>query len=95
MWPFKPKSKPARISFPPALHAKYDAAQTTRENLRHWAMADGLSADAAASSEVRKTLRQRARYEVARWDTGHFAEPREEQHCPTLVSPANSQIRSR
>jgi len=65
MWPFKSKSKPARVSFPPALHAKYDAAQTTRENLRHWAMADGLSADAAASSDVRKTLRQRARYEVS------------------------------
>ena len=47
------------------LQAKYDAAQTTRENMRHWVMADSLSADAAASSDVRKTLRQRARYEVA------------------------------
>ena len=65
MWPFKTKTKPARISLPVTLHAKYDAAQTTRENLRHWAMADGLSADAAASSDVRKTLRQRARYEVS------------------------------
>ena len=65
MWPFRTKTKPARISLPVTLHAKYDAAQTTRENLRHWAMADGLSADAAASSDVRKTLRQRARYEVS------------------------------
>jgi lambda family phage portal protein len=47
------------------LHAKYDAAQTTRENIRHWIMADGLSADAAASNDVRKKLRERARYEVA------------------------------
>ncbi|MCP4896088.1 MAG: phage portal protein [bacterium] len=45
--------------------AKYDAAQTTDENMRHWAMADGLSADAANSPEVRRTLRNRARYEVA------------------------------
>lgn len=65
MWPFKSKTRSAGGSFPASLQAKYDAAQTTRENLRHWAMADGLSADAAASSEVRRTLRQRARYEVA------------------------------
>jgi hypothetical protein len=38
------------------LHAKYDAAQTTRENLRHWAMADGLSADAAASTGACRRL---------------------------------------
>jgi lambda family phage portal protein len=65
MWPFRSKSKTQRTTVPVTLHAKYDAAQTTRENLRHWVMADGLSADAAAGSEVRKTLRQRARYEVA------------------------------
>ncbi len=45
--------------------AKYDAAQTTDDNMRHWAQADGLSADAANSPEVRRTLRNRARYEVA------------------------------
>lgn len=39
MWPLKPKTRSARVSFPVTLHAKYDAAQTTRENLRHWAMA--------------------------------------------------------
>ena len=48
-----------------SLRARYDAAQTTRENRRHWAQADHLSADAAASSAVRRVLRSRARYEVA------------------------------
>lgn len=47
------------------LRARYDAAVTTHENRRHWASADGLSADAANSPEVRRTLRNRARYEVA------------------------------
>ncbi|MBE7457412.1 MAG: phage portal protein [Phycisphaerae bacterium] len=47
------------------LQAKYDAAQTTPENRRHWAHADHLSANAAASPEVRRILRSRARYEVA------------------------------
>lgn len=47
------------------LRARYDAAQTTHENRRHWANADHLSANAAASAEVRRTLRCRARYEVA------------------------------
>ncbi len=65
MWPFRRKSKTIRTTVPVTLHAKYDAAQTTRENIRHWIMADGLSADAAASSDVRKKLRERARYEVA------------------------------
>ncbi len=47
------------------LRARYDAAQTTHENRRHWANADHLSPDAAASAEVRRILRSRARYEVA------------------------------
>jgi len=47
------------------LAARYDAAVTTDGNRRHWANADGLSADAAASPEVRRVLRNRARYEVA------------------------------
>jgi lambda family phage portal protein len=52
---------PRRIS----IRARYDAAQTTDANRKHWANADGLSADAAASPEVRRTLRNRARYESA------------------------------
>ena len=48
-----------------AIRARFDAAQTTAENRRHWAHADQLSANAAASPEVRRILRSRARYEVA------------------------------
>ena len=47
------------------VRAKYDAAQTTTDNLKHWALADGLSADSANSAAVRQKLRNRARYEVA------------------------------
>ena len=47
------------------LRARYDAAATTDGNRRHWANADGLSADAATNPEVRRVLRNRARYEVA------------------------------
>lgn len=49
----------------PVLRARYDAAQTTPDNARHWAAADGLGANAANSPAVRATLRSRARYEVA------------------------------
>lgn len=47
------------------VRAKYDAAQTTPENARHWANADLLSAEAAANPEVRRALRSRSRYEIA------------------------------
>lgn len=47
------------------LRGRYDAATTSADNYRHWAAADGLSANAANSPEVRRTLRNRARYEVA------------------------------
>ena len=47
------------------VRAKFDSAQTTADNRRHWANTDGLSADAAANPEVRRVLRNRARYEVA------------------------------
>ena len=45
--------------------ARFDAAQTTTDNHRHWAAADHLSADMEASPEVRRILRQRSRYEVS------------------------------
>ena len=48
-----------------AIRARYDAAQTSTENTRHWAWSDSLSADSANSATVRKTLRDRTRYEVA------------------------------
>jgi len=68
MWPFRQNRKARRscpAAVPAVLRARYDAAQTTAENARHWAMADALSADSAASADVRKKLRERARYEVA------------------------------
>jgi len=65
-WPF---TKRSRRTGPRAkllvVRAKFDSAQTNADNRRHWANADGLSADAAANAEVRRTLRNRARYEVA------------------------------
>ncbi len=47
------------------VRARYDAAVTTDDNRRHWGNADGLSANAANSADVRRILRNRARYEVA------------------------------
>ena len=49
---------------PRRVTAKFDAAQTNANNSNHWAEADNLSADAAASKSVRKILRARARYEI-------------------------------
>jgi hypothetical protein len=39
------------------VHARFDSALTTDDNRRHWMMADGLSADAAANPGVRFILR--------------------------------------
>lgn len=47
-----------------AVRARYDAAQTSDNNRRHWANADLLSADAAGNPGVRARLRSRCRYEV-------------------------------
>jgi lambda family phage portal protein len=47
------------------VRAKFDSASTSPENARHWAQADDLSANAAMGAQVRRTLRNRARYEVA------------------------------
>ena len=47
------------------VRGKFDSAATNEDNRRHWANADGLSADSAASVDVRRTLRNRSRYEVA------------------------------
>ena len=46
------------------LRARFDSAQTTKDNAKHWSAAEFLSADAEADSNVRKILRTRARYEV-------------------------------
>lgn len=71
---FVPSRKAARVAqreamfahgFAKRLQAQYEAAQTTDENENHWANARGLAADAAADPGVRKTIRDRARYEDA------------------------------
>ena len=46
-----------------SLSASYDAAANTAETAKHWRYADNLSAAAANSVSVRKTLRERSRYE--------------------------------
>lgn len=46
------------------LRAKYDAAQTSVNNERHWGNADNLDPHAANSLTVRRKLRSRSRYEV-------------------------------
>ena len=46
------------------LTAGYDAAAETKDSAKHWRWADHHSAAAANSSSVRKTLRQRSRYEI-------------------------------
>ncbi len=53
------------VHVPLKVGGRYDAAATTDENRRHWANADHLSASAANNPQVRRTLRSRARYEVA------------------------------
>jgi len=47
------------------IRGKFDIAQTTDHNSAHWAQADSLSADSAASQGIRQTIRNRARYEQA------------------------------
>ena len=68
LWPSKKKDAPVRKSlggrFVSWMRARFDAAQTTKDNAKHWGAADFLSADAEADSNVRKILRTRARYEV-------------------------------
>lgn len=54
-----------RFAWFPSIRARYDAAHTSDENRRHWANADHLSANAAGNVNVRRILRNRARYEVA------------------------------
>lgn len=50
---------------PKSVRAKYDAAGSHADNRNHWQNADALSSIAANTPSVRKTLRNRARYEIA------------------------------
>ena len=58
-------ASPSRQRSAPVMRARYDSAQTTDNNRRYWSNADFLSANAANSTGIRKTLRNRARYECA------------------------------
>ena len=60
----KPSAVKAILGIPKWIRSRFDAAQTTKDNARHWAAAEFLSADAEADSATRKILRTRARYEV-------------------------------
>lgn len=62
---FGPRSKPAKSSRPLSHRplATIDNATTTDENRKHWAEVDNYSAVAQLTPEVRKRLRERARYE--------------------------------
>ena len=53
--------RPAAV---PIVRARYDAAEKG-DDYRHWSNADAFAADAALSPSVRRTLRNRARYERA------------------------------
>lgn len=54
---------PARGTPAHSRRAGYDAARTTDENRKHWANADSLHAVSQLTPDVRRTLRNRARYE--------------------------------
>jgi hypothetical protein len=90
MWPFgkrraeKDAARVRALAFQLArrVAGRYDAAQTTDENSRHWAAADDLSADASASPEVRRVLRRRARYEVG---NGGYANGMNKQKANDLI----------
>jgi lambda family phage portal protein len=61
-----PPARPARAQGRPSgrLQARYDSVFTHEGNENHWALTDFLSARAANSKEVRRTLRMRCRYEA-------------------------------
>ena len=68
LWPSRKKGGGERKTlggrFVSWMRARFDAAQTTKDNAKHWGAAEFLSADAEADPNVRKILRTRARYEV-------------------------------
>lgn len=55
----------------PTRESKYDAAQTTTENINRWKDATALSANAENSPDVRAKLRNRSRYEYA--NNGYYS----------------------
>jgi len=53
------------VDYRSGFKAGYDAARTTTQSRKHWADADALAAVSSNTPAVRRTLRNRARYEVA------------------------------
>lgn len=61
----KPRPHPERPdSRLAAIRAKYDLAQTTDDNSKHWGQADAYDSDSANSRAVRKLMIHRSRYET-------------------------------
>ena len=60
---FRGKTKPRPVAVP-AVRGKFDAAESG-DDYKHWSNADAFAADAALSPFVRRTMRNRARYERA------------------------------
>lgn len=58
---FRAKQKP-RATAVPVVRGRYEAAQSG-DDYKHWQQADAFSADAQLSPMVRRTMRNRARYE--------------------------------
>lgn len=61
--------KPATIPHRDRITARFDAAQTTDENSRHWVNADYLGPNAALNPAIRKKIVSRARYE---WENNTY-----------------------
>ena len=61
----KGKREKLHLAGPARIRARFDAAQTTKDNARHWSAADCLSADQEASPEVRRVLLNAARWAAA------------------------------
>ena len=57
----KQTPRPAAV---PVVRGKFDAAERG-DDYKHWSNADAFAADAALSPSVRRTMRNRARYERA------------------------------
>ena len=56
------KGEPRREATPVRVNARFDAAES-KDDRRHWAASDWFSLDGALTPTVRRTLRNRARYE--------------------------------
>lgn len=59
-----PKSHPKSWKWGSNVKAGYDSSATNNNNFRHWSFTTNNSADASMRPEIRKKIRQRARYEV-------------------------------